>query len=129
MRTPALVVMWIVRVAGVVQLLLGVSIWIGFGYRLLPVHLVNGVLIVVGLWTLAVLALAAGGRPGLATFAIVWGLALPAFGWTQSSILVGSWHWVIQVGHLLMGVVALGTADALAKHVLATRPSGVGERL
>jgi hypothetical protein len=121
--------MWIVRVAGVLQLLLGVSIWIGFGQRLTPVHILTGVLIVVGLWILAILALIARGRPALVGFALVWGLALPALGMTQATILVGPMHWIIRVVHLLMGLIALGTADALAKHVLATRASGPGERL
>lgn len=39
----------------------------------------------------------------------------------QSEILVGPMHWIVRVLHLLMGLIALGTADALAKHVLATR--------
>jgi hypothetical protein len=45
----------------------------------------------------------------------------PAFGMAQAAILVGPLHRVIRVIHLLMGLITLGTADALAKHVLATR--------
>lgn len=121
MRTAILVLTWIVRVAGVVQILLGLSIWIGPGLPYTSLHIQTGVLIVVGLWILAVLALIVRGRPALAGFAILWGLALPAFGMVQSEILVGEWHWIVRVLHLLMGLIALGTADALAKHVLATR--------
>lgn len=121
MRTLTLVLVWIVRVAGIVQILLGLSIWIGFGMRYLPVHIQIGFLVVAGLWGLAVLALIVRGRPAQAGFALVWGLALPAFGMAQPEILVGPYHWIIRVLHLLMGLIALGTADALAKHVLAVR--------
>ena len=121
MRTAILVLIWIVRVAGVVQILLGLSIWIGPGMRYISLHIQAGFLIVVGLWILAFLALIVRGRPALAVFALVWGLALPAFGMAQAAILVGPLHWIIRVIHLLMGLIALGTADALAKHILATR--------
>jgi hypothetical protein len=121
MRTATLALIWIVRVAGVVQILLGLSIWIGPGMRYFSLHIQAGFLIVVCLWILAILALIVRGRPALAVFAFVWGLALPAFGMAQAAILVGPLHWIIRVIHLLMGLIALGTADALAKHVLATR--------
>ncbi|WP_232668223.1 hypothetical protein [Pseudonocardia sp. TRM90224] len=118
MRTATLVVIWIVRIAGTVQILLGLSIWIGVAGPLFAFHIPIGLTIVGCLWVLAVLSLAARGRPAPAVFAFVWGLALPAFGMTQASILPGSLHWIVQVAHLLMGLIALGTADSLAKHVL-----------
>lgn len=120
MRTATVVLRWIVGVAGVVQILLGLSIWIGFGLRLTSLHILNGFLIVAGLWILAILALVVRGRPALAAFALLWGVALPAFGMTQYSLLVGSSHWIIRVIHLLMGIIALGTADALVKHILSS---------
>jgi hypothetical protein len=52
---------------------------------------------------------------------LLWGLALPAFGMTQATMLIGPWHWIIQVIHLLMGLIALGVADRLASHVLRVR--------
>lgn len=128
MRTAALVLMWIVRVAGIVQILLGLSIWIGVSGRFYSLHIPNGILIVGGLWGLAVLVLLARGRPGPAAFAFLWGLALPAFGLRQAEMLVGPWHWIIQVTHLLMGLIALGTADSLAKHVLTARTTTAGRR-
>ncbi len=121
MRTTTVVLTWIVRIAGIGQILLGLSIWFGPGLRLLPIHLLTGCLIVACLWILAVLAVIVRGRPALAGFALGWGLVLPAFGMVQSSILVGPLHWIIQVVHLLMGLIALGTADALARHVLTVR--------
>jgi hypothetical protein len=42
MRTAIHVLIWIVRVAGVVQILLGLSIWVGPGLRYLPLHIQAG---------------------------------------------------------------------------------------
>ncbi|MGI5130970.1 hypothetical protein ACQEVB_29485 [Pseudonocardia sp. CA-107938] len=128
MRSATLVIVWIVRIAGIVQILLGLSIWIGIGSNLYSIHIGNGLLIVIGLWLLALLALVARGRAGLAGFALVWGLALPAFGMVQADILVGSFHWLVRVLHLLMGLIALATADALAKHVLTRAGAGTVSR-
>jgi len=121
-RSTTLITMWIVRLAGIIQIVLGLLIWTGRALSYIPFHINNGFIVVLGLWTLAVLALIARGRAGLAAFALFWGLALPAFGMTQMSMLVGPWHWVIRVVHLLMGIIALGVADALAAHVLKMRP-------
>jgi hypothetical protein len=132
MRTITAVSLWIVRVAGTVQLVLGILFWTGHGYRYLPLHIVSGVVIVLTLWTVAVLALVARTRPGLATFGLIWGLALPAFGIRQAMILVGPMHWIVRVVHLLMGLAAMGVAGALGQAMLAAAPGVVrpsdGER-
>ncbi len=121
MRMATLGLVWIVRVLGLVQIVLGLLIWIGPGLRYLPIHISMGFLIVISLWILAILALIVRGRPGLVGFAFLWGLGLPAFGMAQMTLLVGSLHWIIRLVHLLMGVIALATADRLATHVLARR--------
>ncbi len=125
MRIATLAAMWIVRVAGIVQIVLGLLFWTGRALGYIPLHMSVGFVVVLGLWTLAVLALVARAGAGLAIFAILWGLALPALGMTQAGILVGPWHWIIRVIHLLMGLTALGLADRLATRVLKPRaPSG-----
>jgi hypothetical protein len=125
MKVATLATMWIVRVAGIVQIVLGLLFWTGRALGYIPLHMTVGFVVVLGLWTLAVLALVARTGAGLALFAIVWGLALPALGMTQAAILVGPWHWIIRVIHLLMGLTALGLADQLATRVLKSRaPSG-----
>ena len=125
MRAATIATVWIVRVAGIVQIVLGLLFWTGRALGYIPLHMSVGFVVVLGLWTLALLALVARTGAGLAAFAILWGLALPALGMTQAAILVGPWHWVIRVVHLLMGLIALGLADNLAKRVLKSRaPSG-----
>jgi hypothetical protein len=116
---------WIVRVAGTLQLLLGALFWTGYGYSFLPLHLVSGVVIVLTLWTVAVLALVTRTHRGLAVFGLLWGLALPAFGMVQAGVLTGPLHWIIRVVHLLMGLAAMGVAATLGQVILATAPGGV----
>ena len=119
MRTTTTVSLWIVRVAGIVQLVSGALFWTGHAYGYVPLHMISGVLIVLTLWTLAVMALVARARRGLAVFALLWGLALPALGMPQAAILVGPMHWIIRVVHLLMGLSAMGVAFALGRAMLA----------
>jgi hypothetical protein len=78
---------------------------------------------VFGLWTLAALAARAGVRPPLVALAAVWGLIVPILGLTQTRLLVGSAHWLIEVLHLLVGVGAIGLAEGLAARIKERLPS------
>jgi hypothetical protein len=127
MRATAAISLWIVRVAGTLQLLLGALFWTGHAYSFLPLHIVSGVVIVLTLWTVAVLALVARTRRGLALFGLFWGLALPAFGMVQASVLVGSMHWIIRVLHLIMGLAAMALAGMLGQAILGAVPGRVRE--
>jgi hypothetical protein len=48
-------------------------------------HMMTGFLIVLALWTLAILALIARVRRGPAAFALLWGLVTPVLGITQTT--------------------------------------------
>lgn len=103
-----------VRVVGVAMLVLGFVIWTGSAAALVPVHMLLGIVLVLALWTVAVLALQAGARPALPAIAIAWGVLMAAFGLTQAQILPGdSLHVVIQVAHLVVGLGAIGLAEAV----------------
>jgi hypothetical protein len=123
MRITAGISLWIVRIAGTLQLALGALFWTGHAYTLLPLHIVSGTLIVLTLWMVAVLALINGTRRGLAVFGLVWGLALPAFGLGQATVLVGSMHWIVRVVHLFMGLAAMGIAGTLGQAILSAVPT------
>jgi hypothetical protein len=125
MRATATICIWIVRVAGTLQLLLGALFWTGHAYSFLPLHIISGVVIVLTLWTVAVLALVARTRRGLALFGLLWGVALPAFGMQQAAILAGPMHWIIRVLHLLMGLAAMALAGMLGQAILAAVPGRV----
>lgn len=128
MRATAAISIWIVRVAGTLQLLLGALFWTGHAYSFLPLHIISGVVIVLTLWTVAVLAFVARTHRGLALFGLLWGLALPAFGMTQASVLAGSLHWIIRVLHLLMGLAAMAVAAMLGQAILGAVPARASAR-
>jgi hypothetical protein len=112
--TPFSAARMAVRVVGVALLILGLAAWTGSAAGLVPVHMLLGIVLVLALWAVAVLALQAGARPALPAIAIAWGVFVAAFGMTQAQILPGdSLHVVIQVAHLVAGLVAIGLAEAL----------------
>jgi hypothetical protein len=112
------------RLAGLVQLLTGLLFWTGNALALLPLHLLVGLLLVLALWVLAALAARAGVAARRVALAALWGLLVPIFGMTQTQLLPGPWHWVIQVLHLLVGIGAVGMAEGLAQGITERRPSG-----
>jgi hypothetical protein len=117
MRRATTTVQMFVRAAFVVQLVLGVLFWIGTARGLVPLHQTIGILLVLGLWTMAFLAARAGVRPPLVALAAVWGLIVLLLGLSQTRLLVGSAHWVIQVLHLLVGIGLIGQAEGLAARI------------
>jgi hypothetical protein len=118
---PALVARWLVRVAGLVQILLGALFWTGNAVTLVPLHILVGLLLVVGLWTLAFFAARAGVEPGFVIVVVLWGLLLPVFGLYQDRLLTGDAHWVIRVLHLLVGLAAIGQGEGLAGRMTQAR--------
>ncbi|HVD00235.1 MAG TPA: hypothetical protein VNG93_03685 [Candidatus Dormibacteraeota bacterium] len=112
---------WVVRGSFLVQLLLGIGLWIGRFDIAKPVHIVVGVIFVLAMWTVAVFALRAGGNRVLGAVVVVWGVGLAVFGLVQESILTGGAHWVIQVLHLVVGFAAIGMTEALAGRTSAVR--------
>jgi hypothetical protein len=119
---PATVAQMTVRACGAVLIVLGILIWTGHFDQFTDVHKFFGIVLVLGLWTLAFLGARAGVPTGLVVVAVVWGLIAPALGLTQENILVGGWHWVVQVLHLLIGLGAIGLAERLGSMIKA-RPT------
>jgi hypothetical protein len=145
MRRATTTAQMLVRTFGVIQLVLGGLFWTGNALDLVPLHMLVGFLLVLGLWTLAALAARAGVgvalvvglvrgtraavaaragvRPALAALAAVWGLIVPILGLNQDQLLVGSAHWVIEVLHLLVGLGAIGQAEGLAARIRERLPA------
>ena len=103
-----------IRVVWLVQLALGVLFWTGNATGLVDLHQLLGILLVLALWTQAVLAARAGVEPRLVAVAAIWGLVVVIVGLTQTSLLTGSLHWLVQVIHLLLGIGLIGLAERLA---------------
>jgi hypothetical protein len=117
----ATIAQMVVRVTFLVQVVLGIAFWTGHLLNLVTLHILAGILLVLGLWTLAALGARAGAPIPLVVVAVLWGALLPVFGLTQDMILVGNLHWIIQVLHLLVGVAALGQAENLAARIKSRR--------
>ena len=112
---------WAVRVGGLVALVLGLFIWIlpGAAAGIRPLHMLAGVIITVGLLVLS-LAGFRGGKPALPLAGILVAVILPVFGMTQSTILVDGPHFLVQLAHLAVGIVAIGIGEALMLHIIRT---------
>jgi hypothetical protein len=104
---------WTVRVTGLVMIILGLLIWVGVATAIVPLHMLLGLVLVVALWAAAGLALRAGVPAMLPGIAIVWGLVVILLGIAQTSILPSDGHVVVQVAHLIFGIVAIGLGEAL----------------
>ncbi len=106
-----------VRVSGIVLLVLGVIFWTGNLDSLHLVHILMGLLLVLGLWTLAFLAVRGRVAVRLSVLGFAWGVIAPVLGLTQVNLLMGGAHWVVQVIHLLVGLGAIGIAEVLAARI------------
>lgn len=66
-----------------------------------------------------------GLRRVLGAIAVVFALFVPVFGRTQMLILVGNFHWLIQVAHLLVGVSAVILIENLCRQYMRLRQKPV----
>src|SRR5215510_3172480 len=121
MKTTVAVLWTLVRIIGSIMIVLGLLFWTGNATTLIPIHMLLGVTLVLLLWTLAVLGAIARVNLSLVAVALVWGLIVPVLGVTQTRLLPGPAHWLIQTLHLLVGLVAIGLAGALARAITRRR--------
>ncbi len=121
MRTATTLALNLLRLAGIAQIVLGLLFWTGNAVGLIPVHMTIGYVLVVTLWVLALMGLAARGDVplGLVVLALVWGAVVPVLGLNQARLLPGDLHWIIKVVHLLVGLIAIGLGEEIAKRILA----------
>jgi hypothetical protein len=80
-----------------------------------------GVLMVLGLWLLAAVASQMGAPIGMTIGAAVLGLIVAVLGFTQTSLLPGSTHWVIQVLHLIVGMAAIASGEMIGGRLRRNR--------
>src|SRR5579864_273009 len=113
MKTATTVVLMLIRLTGLILIILGALFWTGHATNLILDHMRVGTVFVLSLWTLSFLAIRRGASKGAAISLAIWGLVVLILGMTQTRILTGDAHWVIQVLHLLIGVAALAHAEKL----------------
>jgi hypothetical protein len=85
------------------------------------VHELVGLLLVLGLWGLAVTAAMARVPPAVVAIALAYGLLVPVVGELQPGLVPGDAHWIVQGVHLLIGFGLVALAEWLG--VLIRRQS------
>lgn len=121
MRITTTAAQLFIRIAGPIMIILGLLFWTGNALFFVPLHMTIGLLLVLALWTLAVVAAISRVNPGFIALVAVWSLVMPALGLTQERILPGGAHWLIQIVHLLVGIGAIALGEQLARRIKAVR--------
>jgi hypothetical protein len=108
-------------VSALLALVLGVVIWVGDAYGLIDTHELIAYVLIASLWTLAFIAARSGVSMVLVVLAAGWGVLAMLLGWGQQYLLTGSWHWVIQVLHVVISMAAVGWGRVLASRIRRTQ--------
>jgi hypothetical protein len=103
----------LVRIVFLLELALGLLFWSGNLVALVPVHELLGLLLVLGLWGLAVIAAIARIPPAVVAVSVAYGLVVPVLGELQDNLMPGNAHWIIQAVHLLIGLGLVALAEWL----------------
>ena len=99
----------VLSLAGLLALILGLLFWTGAALNLLQMHMLLGLLAVGALLVIGIgQAFSKGGSWTIAVGTLVVGAATIVIGMVQASLMVGEFHWVIQVVHLLLGLLTIG---------------------
>src|SRR5947199_8078819 len=106
-RLAIRVSLMVLRIAVLFNLITGIIFWTGNADPLQIVHIILGIIAVLALWTLGIFQGLRGGSFGLAVATIVLGLLLAIVGLFQTNWLTGSNRWIIQVIHLLLGLMVI----------------------
>jgi hypothetical protein len=95
--------------AGLLALILGLLIWTNGALNLIQMHMLLGLLAVATLWVIAFgQVFSKGGSWLIAACALVIGAAMIIIGLTQSALILGAFHWVVQTLHLVLGLLVIG---------------------
>lgn len=113
------IVTMLARLLGAVQILVGLAMWFGFATGAVAFHTAVGSLFVLLMWVVALIALFFLSKRAIPIFTLLWGGFVLWFGMAQTTLLVGSGHWVVRLAHLLVGVAAIGLVESLSKAMKA----------
>ena len=119
---------WIARVPGVGAQLQEWLYWIANSSSFIFTHMVLGIAFALLLLALSLIELLSGRMRLLGASGIGYTLILTALGFTQTGLLVGPMHWLIQTAHVVIGFGALvlvqviSVRDARLRRSAATIP-------
>jgi hypothetical protein len=99
----------VLTLAGLLALISGSLFWMGLPLNLMTLHMLLGFLAVAALWTIGLAqAIANGGSWVIAGCAVLVGMLTVILGFYQSSLMIGALHWIIELTHLILGIVTIG---------------------
>jgi len=107
---------WVARLDGIGALILGIILWTG-SLGVLKIHILTGFIMSLTMLLIGIEGFLVRVKPALPIIAILWALLLPYVGFAQMRPLPGISHLIIQVIHLLIGICAIGIAEALAAKI------------
>lgn len=114
----------VLSLAGLLALILGLLFWTGSAVNLLSLHMLLGLLAVGALWIIGVAqALLPSGSWMIALVAIIVGGLMIVLGLTQTSLMVGDFHWVVRIIHLLLGLLTIGIGHMAAARARKHSPN------
>jgi len=103
------------RLLVVLQLVMGIAMWMGQGAGFLNAHMGLGLLFVVLVIAFAAMGGAAGAPKSLVWVTVIWGIITATVGMGQTRVLVGDSHWIIQLVHLFLGLGMQGQAERIGR--------------
>jgi len=111
--------------AGMLALASGLYFWLTGSVSLGSMHMLLGFLTVAGLWTIGIAqAITAGGSSALAAVAFIVGALTIYIGMNQAAMFLGEHRWLIQLSHLVLGILSIGIGHmAAARQRRATNRS------
>jgi len=99
----------VLSLAGLLALILGLLLWTGAALNLLSMHMLVGLLAVGALCVIGIAqAFANRGSWVIAISALTVGALTLVIGMIQSTLMVGELHWVVQVVHVVLGILTIG---------------------
>jgi hypothetical protein len=119
-----------IRVTGPLLVALGLLFWTGRALPLLPFHMSIGLLFVLALILLGAVAARVGVRRAQVALIVALALLIPIVGVIQARLLPGSWHWLVKLFHLLIGIAGMIVAARVGRSIRdrAPAPGSVGPR-
>ncbi|HET8842187.1 MAG TPA: hypothetical protein VFN35_12005 [Ktedonobacteraceae bacterium] len=108
------------QLAGIGALILGLLNWV-FHISFIEIHMLFGVCVTLALLIAGSVAAFTRELRVLGIIAVIFALIVPVFGRTQMLILVGNFHWLIQVAHLLVGATAVMLIERIGKQYMRTK--------
>ena len=98
----------VLTLAGLLALISGVLFWTGAAQNLMTLHMLLGFLAVGALWVIGLAqAFAQHGSWIIAAGALIVGAVMIVLGVTQSALLPGEYHWIIQAIHSALGLLTI----------------------